>query len=213
MVMTLLLKSGDTLPAPLVPEDIYRFRWLDHVRLSPSGEYVAYELRWADEESRSNQSRVVVRRVLDPEPIEAAVGERHDQAPEWSPDGRRLAFVSKRGMVDQIFVLDLPGGQARQLTSVPEGAHSPVWSPDGTHVAFLATVVSDPGAVVDDPRPPEGGDEVRRTPVARVVRTLDYKFDGVGYRDGRHSHVFVVSAEGGEPAQLTNGPWDVGGGR
>jgi dipeptidyl aminopeptidase/acylaminoacyl peptidase len=199
------------LPAPLRPEDIYRFRWLDHVRLSPSGEYVAYEVRWADAESRSNQSRVVVRRVLDPEPIEAGVGQRHDHGPEWSPDGRRLAFVSKRGAADQIFVLDLGSGGSRQLSTLPEGASSPVWSPDGTHVAFLGTVISDPDGVVDDPRPPDGSDQVRRTPVVRVASTLDYKFDGVGYRDGRHQHVFVVSADGGQASQLTNGAWDVGG--
>ncbi|HEY6875919.1 MAG TPA: prolyl oligopeptidase family serine peptidase [Candidatus Dormibacteraeota bacterium] len=199
------------MPAPLVPEDIYRFRWLDHVRLSPSGEYVAYEVRWADEESRSNQSRIVVRRVLDPEPIEAAVGQRHDHMPEWSPDGRRLAFVSRRRPVDQIFVLDLASGQTRQISSAPEGADSPVWSPDGTHIAFQATVVADTDGVVDDPRPPEGNDDVRRTPVARVVRKLDYKYDGMGYRDGRRKHVFVVSADGGDATQLTHGPWDVGG--
>ncbi len=199
------------MPAPLQPEDIYRFRWLDHVRLSPSGEYVAYELRWADAEARSNQSRVVVRRVLDPEPIEAGVGQRHDHGPEWSPDGRRLAFVSKRGAADQIFVLDLATGQSRQLSSLAEGAGSPVWSADGTHVAFQGTVVSDPDGVVDDPRPPENSDQVRRTPVARVANSLDYKFDGVGYRDGRRQHVFVVSADGGEATQLTNGAWDVGG--
>ena len=199
------------MPAPLRPEDIYRFRWLDHVRLSPNGEYVAYELRWADAESRSNQSRVVVRRVLDPEPIEASVGQRHDHGPEWSPDGRRLAFVSKRGAADQIFVLDLESGGSRQLSTLAEGVSSPVWSPDGTHVAFLGTVISDPDGVVDDPRPPEGGDQVRRTPVVRVASTLDYKYDGVGYRDGRHQHVFVVSADGGQATQLTNGAWDVGG--
>ena len=199
------------MPAPLRSEDIYRFRWLDHVRLSPSAEYVAYEVRWADAESRSNQSRVVVRRVLDPEPIEAAVGQRHDHGPEWSADGRRLAFASKRGAADQIFVLDLASGASRQLSSLPEGASSPVWSPDGTHVAFLGKVVSEPAGVVDDPRPPENSDQVRRTPVARIASTLDYKYDGVGYRDGRHQHVFVVSAEGGQATQLTNGAWDVGG--
>src|ERR1700719_1172807 len=129
---------------PITAEDLYRFRWIDHVRLSPDGERIAYQLGWADAESRSNRSRVVVRRVLDPEPVEATAGARRDHSPEWSPNGRSLAFVSKRGAADQIFVLDLPGSEPVQVSSLAEGAGSPAWSPDATHVAFLGNVVSDP---------------------------------------------------------------------
>ena len=199
------------LPNPIRPEDIYRFRWIDHVRLSRDGERVAYQLGWADAESRHNRSRVVVRRLLDPEPVEATAGTRRDHSPEWSPDGRRLAFVSKRGAADQIFVLDPSGGEAVQVSALAEGAGNPVWSPDGSHLAFIGMVLSDPDAVVDDPRPPESSEAIRRTPVARVASTLDYKHDGQGYVDGRHHHAFVVAATGGEATQLTNGVWDVNG--
>ena len=50
--------------APITPEDLYRFRWIDHVRLSPDGERVAYQVAWADSNSRQNRSRIVVRRLL-----------------------------------------------------------------------------------------------------------------------------------------------------
>ena len=190
--------------APITPEDLYRFRWIDHVRLSPDGERVAYQVAWADSNSRQNRSRIVVRRLLDPEPIEPTAGVLRDHSPEWSPDGRKLAFVSKVGAADQLFVIDLAvGGPAQQLTSVPEGVSRPQWSPDGTRLAFVGVVVSDPDAVVDDPRPPEGREQLRRAPVARVVRRLDYKHDGYGYVDGRYHHVFAVSATGGEAKQLT----------
>ncbi|OLB96017.1 MAG: hypothetical protein AUI15_14835, partial [Actinobacteria bacterium 13_2_20CM_2_66_6] len=196
--------------APITPEDLYRFRWIDHVRLAPDGERVAYQVGWADATSRQNRSRIVVRRLLDPEPIEPTGGALRDHSPEWSPDGRKLAFLSKVGASDQLFVLDLTtGAPARQVTTLPEGVSSPLWSPDGARIAFTGGVLSDPEAVVDDPRLPEGREQVRRPPVARVVRRLDYKHDGQGYVDGRYRHLFAVSAVGGDPKQLTSGPWDV----
>src|SRR5437879_5804169 len=195
--------------APLTFDDLYRFRWIDHVRLSRDGERVAYQVGWADASSRQNRSRIVVRRLLDPEPIGATGGALRDHSPEWSPDGRKLAFISRVGAADQLFVLDITtGGTAQQLSAVPEGASAPAWSPDGSRIAFVGAVLSDPEAVVDDHRPPEGREQLRRPPVARVVKRLDYKHDGQGYVDGRNHHLFVVPSTGGEAKQLTTGPWE-----
>src|SRR5439155_16214120 len=173
---------------------------------------VAYQVLWADGSERRNRGAVYRCGVeAGSEPVQLTNG-RRDHSPEWAPDGLRLAYVGRQGPRDQLFVLDVDSGaDARQLTSVVDGVSSPCWSPDGSRIAFLGMVLSDPEEVVDDPRPPQNDDETRRPPVARVFRRLDYKHDGAGFNDGRYNHLFVVDAEGGEPRQLTSGPWSVTG--
>ncbi len=59
-----------------------------------------------------------------------------DYGPSWSPDGRRIAFVSNRDSgVDHIYVMDSDGRNVTQLTRESNGSH-PAWSPDGAKIAF-----------------------------------------------------------------------------
>jgi len=196
-------------PPPITSDDLYLFNWLDHVRLHPAGDRVAYQETRADRESRENQSRIMVRGLRpDGEPSPLTSGP-NDSAPEWSPSGA-LGFLRKVQRRRQLFVLDAGATEPRQLTDLPDGVGSFAWSPDGSRIAFTALALAGDDGVVDDPRPPDSADVARRAPVARVARTLAYKFDGRGYFDGRRNHLFVVGATGGEPKQLTRGAWDVG---
>jgi dipeptidyl aminopeptidase/acylaminoacyl peptidase len=59
----------------------------------------------------------------------------------WSPDGKTIAFITKRGdaeAVNQIFLLSLAGGEAKQLTNHGAAVQSPMWSPDGSSIYFRA---------------------------------------------------------------------------
>jgi len=197
---------------PFTADDIYRFTWIDHVRLDSAGERVAYVVRRADRDAVDYRSQVYIRGLAAGAPVVQATAGQKDDSPEWAPDGRRLAYVAKKGSARQVFVLDPDAGDARQLTSLQFGAGEPKWSPDGRQIAFKGSVIGHPEGIVADPRPPEGGpDAPPRAPIARVAQGLDYKFDGRGYLDGRRGHLFVISADGGEPLQLTSGRWDVGG--
>src|SRR5262249_19794233 len=53
--------------------------------------------------------------------------------PALSPDGKRLAFSA----FNKIYVMDLPGGAPKRLTSLQVGEFMPSWSPDGRYVAFV----------------------------------------------------------------------------
>jgi dipeptidyl aminopeptidase/acylaminoacyl peptidase len=71
----------------------------------------------------------------------------NDTDPQWSPDGRRIAFVSDRsgkafdgGHNTDVWVIDANGGQPTKITDHQEGDNAPRWSPDGQTIAFLSAV-------------------------------------------------------------------------
>jgi Tol biopolymer transport system component len=61
----------------------------------------------------------------------------HDSDPAWSPDGRKVAFVSRRDGRREIYVVNADGSGLQRLTYSPKGEYAPVWSPDGRKIAFL----------------------------------------------------------------------------
>lgn len=61
------------------------------------------------------------------------------RTPSWSPDGKRIAFESRRGSPDDhyaIFIMNRDGSALTQLTDYTLNANHPVWSPDGKRLAF-----------------------------------------------------------------------------
>jgi len=118
----------------------------------------------------------------------------------WSPDSRRIAFSAKRDGDDenQIYVLDLGGGEATRATQLSTGASSPLWSPDGSSILFSSQVY--PGA---------GDDEANRKIAAeRKARKYNARvYDGFPIRnwdhwlDDRKPRLFVQKLEAGAKAR------------
>ena len=67
-----------------------------------------------------------------------------DFSPSWSPDGKRIAFVSNRDghanirgwLTYEIYVMDANGENQQNLTNDPSNDRSPSWSPDGKRIVF-----------------------------------------------------------------------------
>ncbi|HLA76048.1 MAG TPA: S41 family peptidase [Vicinamibacteria bacterium] len=61
----------------------------------------------------------------------------HDKEARWSPDGKRIAFLSDRSGEDEIWMVDQAGGKPEQITKGGEGMrYAAEWSAEGTHLAF-----------------------------------------------------------------------------
>ena len=61
-----------------------------------------------------------------------------DNAPDWSPDGQRLAFNSHEDGTYEIYTTGLGGGPRTRLTKAGGNNVAPTWSPDGQYIAYLS---------------------------------------------------------------------------
>lgn len=170
----------------VLPDDLYRLQWAQDAQFSPDDTQIVYELSWM--EGDDERSALYLRNLQDNSERQLTNGLKKDSAPRWSPDGKQIAFVSTRSEKPQIFVIAADGGEARQVTWLKNGVGSGVvWSPDGTTLAFSA---SPDREMVDLSKP------------YRWTRHI-YRFDGMGEVQNALQEVYVVSADGGKPACLT----------
>ncbi|MGY0504678.1 prolyl oligopeptidase family serine peptidase [Luteimonas sp. e5] len=116
-----------------------------------------------------------------------------DQAPLISPDGKWLAFTSRRGddKAQQLYVMPMDGGEARRLTAVATGVHSVKWFGDSRRLAFVSRVFADlaldeQGKRLDERRE---GKMTARVWDQGSISAWDQ------YLDEREQHVFAVAID------------------
>jgi TolB protein len=71
--------------------------------------------------------------------VQLALGSESETRPNWSPDGRWIAFSSSRKGTPDLWVIDAGGQRLTQLTNGTAAETSPTWSPDGQEIAYLST--------------------------------------------------------------------------
>jgi dipeptidyl aminopeptidase/acylaminoacyl peptidase len=120
--------------------------------------------------------------------------------PSFSPDGRRLAFISNVGKDDdaksQVWVMPLDGGDARPITDAPDGVEQFAWRPDGEAIAYAA----------EDAQPKRQGADKFRDSFVFTTEPITSR------EEPRPVHLFVIAAQGGKADRLTSGPQSVAAG-
>ena len=107
-------------------------------RISPDGRYVAYQVQKTNWDENAFETEIWISVVASGESYRLTNSKKSNSNPQWSPDSRRLAFISDRDGKRQIYLIAPNGGEAAQLTSVETGVSTLGWSPDGRRIAFTA---------------------------------------------------------------------------
>jgi dipeptidyl aminopeptidase/acylaminoacyl peptidase len=172
-----------------LPIDELRYKKILSARLSPDGVKAVYSLRQHDIEKESSSAHLWLIDLESRQTRQLTYSGSLNVSPEWSPDGKTIAFRSDRSGKPQIYLLPVDGGEAVQFTCLEQGVGGgPVWSPDGAFIAFTAG--------------PEGGESDPSKPF-RVTRAV-YRFDNIGYLDQAVQNVCIQALHTREAKKLTD---------
>ncbi|MGH9135023.1 MAG: S9 family peptidase [Ilumatobacteraceae bacterium] len=160
--------------------------------LSPDGSRIAFVVATIDLAKNVTNTRV----WLDGAPVTAGP---HDSNPEWSPDGRWLAFTSRRGEKkgdSTLHILPVAGpGETRTVCTMPDGLGDLRWSPDGKWIAFTSRTRHERY---------EAEDVSWQAP--RKIERFFSRLNGEDWIHDRPQHIYVVAAAGtGTPRNVTPG--------
>lgn len=179
-------------------------QWGTSAAISPRGDRLVYAAATEDLDIAGVALPVSSERIDQPRRIISST--RTDMSPQISPDGRRVAFASRRSGPMEIWVADRDGANAVRLTSGLLYSGAPRWSPDGQTLVF--------GSVVD------GNDDIFTVSasggaVRRITDNAGRDVVASWSRDGRSIYfasnrsgtfeIWKTTESGGTPRQITNG--------
>jgi dipeptidyl aminopeptidase/acylaminoacyl peptidase len=190
---------------PLRPEDIHSVQMLADPAVSPDGKLVAVTVLTQDRDANQQRSAIwVVSTDGSAPPRRLTRGPRRDLRARFSPDGKRLAFLTNREYEwrNDLYVLDLTGGESTRVARLPRGILEFDWSPDGRRLALLGR----PDWPKDPDMPPAKDEEETRKRyqerVRRLVRRFRYRMDGLGQLDDEEPQIWVVPIDSVEARGL-----------
>ena len=163
-------------------------------QISPDGRSIAIIVSRANLKDNRFDTEVQLIDVASGEGRAITFDRRGVAQPRWAPNGSAISFLamdsnSKR----QIFVAPMVGGDARKITDAVNGVQQYAWSPDGSRIAFVTA------------------DETAKSDYfEKHNKSFEIREDDFLIRETpAPSHIWLVSANGGDAKRLTSGAWSL----
>src|SRR5580704_16084068 len=205
-------------------DDAFEIRGVGDPQISDDGKWIAYTVSTASLKEDKTETRIWMTPAGGGDPVVMTAEEVSSSHPRWSPDGKFLAFLSKRGEgKGQVWLLNRMGGEAQKLTDTVQDVEDFVWSPDSQR---LVLILQDPTpeeldeAKAKEKDKPGSGDKDKdkdkdkgkgakpKTPPPYVVDRYRFKTDTIGYLDRRRTHLYVFDVATKTAVQVTSGDFD-----
>jgi dipeptidyl aminopeptidase/acylaminoacyl peptidase len=199
------VQAGET-PAkrPITLEDLWKVKRLGKPSISPDGKWVAVDVTSYNMDDNSSNTQIWFCSTDGKTQKQLTTAKASSTGPIWSPDGKSIAFVSKReGAVPQICVISPNGGEAKQLSKLPFAPSGLKWGGDSKAIYCV---------VWTWPDTPDDASYLKKEKARKDDKVQAYIIDDALYRvwdhwiaDGKRPVVFAVDAEKGSHRNLFAG--------
>ena len=172
------------------PNESMKIKSISQTDISHDGKYAAYVVREAIMEEKKSEylNQIWVTNLVTKENYQYTYNLKSSMSPKFSPDGKKIAFLSSRSGKNQVWIMNTHGGEARKLTNEKKGVRSIKWSPDGKKISFLKN---------DNDTEEEKKSKENKTDVILVDKNFKY------------SHIYTYNLDEDSVFQITNGNFSV----
>ena len=172
------------------PKESMKIKSISQTDISHDGKYATYVVREAIMEEKKSEylNQIWVTNLVTKQNYQYTYNLKSSISPKFSPDGKKIAFLSSRSGKNQVWIMNTHGGEARKLTNEKKGVRSIKWSPDGKKISFLKN---------DDDTEEEKKSKENKTDVILVDKNFKY------------SHIYTYNLDEDSVFQITNGDFSV----
>ena len=172
------------------PNESMKIKSISQTDISHDGKYAAYVVREAIMEEKKSEylNQIWVTNLVTKQNYQYTYNLKSSMSPKFSPDGKKIAFLSSRSGKNQVWIMNTHGGEARKLTNEKKGVRSIKWSPDGKKISFLKN---------DNDTEEEKKSKENKTDVILVDKNFKY------------SHIYTYNLDEDSVFQITNGDFSV----
>lgn len=170
-------------------------------RISPDGKQIVYTVARVDTEDDKSVTELWMVDWDGTNNLQLTYGTESASSPQWSPDGRFLAFSSSRpgkAKGSQVWVLDRRGGEARQVTDVKQDLNDFRWSPDSKQLLLTLREKTEPENEDKNAKP--------KPPKPIVIDRYHFKQDVEGYLTDKHAQLYLFDIATKKLTKLTSDP-------